>query len=67
MLSSLQEIEFIDKDKYLGHGGFAKVFRVRHKKDSQIYALKIINLNGLKRQELMALKNEIEIHQQISH
>ncbi len=48
MLSSLQEIEFIDKDKYLGHGGFAKVFRVRHKKDSQIYALKIINLNGLK-------------------
>lgn len=59
MLGSLEDIEFIDKEKYLGQGGFAKVHRVRHKKNNQIYALKIIELIGLKRAELMALKNEV--------
>lgn len=34
MLCSLEDIEFVDKEKYLGQGGFAKVHKVRHKKNN---------------------------------
>lgn len=67
MFSSLEDIEFLDKEKCLGQGGFAKVFRVQLKKTKEHFALKIIDLKGLNRLELLALKNEIGIHQQISH
>jgi hypothetical protein len=53
------DVEFLDKEKLLGYGGFANVTRVKLKTDNHIYAMKCIDLRKLKQEEIEAIKNEI--------
>lgn len=45
MFKSLDDIEILG-EKHLGEGAFSEVFRVRHRKDNKIYAMKIVCSQG---------------------
>ena len=55
---SLHEFDVQNK---LGEGAFSQVFRVRRKRDNQIYALKKIRFGNLKPKEQENAVNEIRI------
>ena len=40
MLNSLNDIEFLEKNKILGEGAYSEVIKVRSKNDQQLFALK---------------------------
>ena len=42
-MNSINDIEIINKDKFLGEGAFSEVIKVKSKRDSKIYALKKVN------------------------
>lgn len=44
---SLDDFEFLSKNKILGEGAFSEVLQVRHKLTNKKYAMKKINLNEL--------------------
>ena len=45
---SLYELMFdINTEDYIGSGGFGSVYRVKHRTDDQIYAVKKIKANGI--------------------
>jgi len=51
----------------LGEGSFAVVKKAIKKKTSQEFAVKMINKNQLSEDDSIALKNEVEILNQIDH
>ena len=53
--------------KLLGKGSFGSVYLVKRKKDSQIYAMKIINLLKSPKNEKDAALNEIRLLASLSH
>jgi NIMA (never in mitosis gene a)-related kinase len=61
---SLTEFEVLDK---LGKGAFASVYKVRRKKDSQIYAMKRVNFGTMKTKEKDNALNEVRILASVQH
>jgi hypothetical protein len=44
MLEKLDDVEVIDPTKILGEGSYSAVYKVRSKKDNNVYALKKVAL-----------------------
>jgi NIMA (never in mitosis gene a)-related kinase len=61
---SMQDFEII---KPLGKGAFASVFLVRRKEDNNIYALKRVTIDKLKKKEQDNSVNEVRILASINH
>ena len=54
--------------KLLGSGSYGQVYRATSKKDiTQRVAIKMINKNKLSPDELLSLRNEVAIMQQVDH
>lgn len=67
MFTNLQDLEFLDSDKILGEGAYSQVLRVRLKSNGQLYALKKIDLSNLSTDDCVHLRNEMNLHQNLSH
>lgn len=67
MLSSLDDVELVDRSKTIGTGAFSKVYKVIHRKNRRPYALKIIDMERLSLADCLSLRNEIELHEKLDH
>ena len=63
---SLKQIQVMDRSPQ-GEGAFSKVFKVRHREDQKIYALKQIDILQLSKADCDNLKLEIQLHKKLSH
>lgn len=63
----MSEYEYTQPVVQLGEGAFASVYKIRHKKDNKLFAMKVIDLNKLHKAELVNLKTEVEIQQKLNH
>jgi serine/threonine protein kinase len=55
-------------DKFEGVGGFGRVYKVRHKKSKNIYAIKVINKTKILENDLMEqVKLEVRIMYALDH
>ncbi len=62
---SLQEFKLLDK---IGRGRFGQVFKVVHKADDSVYAMKVMDKFELLHHNLLEqIKNEIEIQAKLKH
>jgi hypothetical protein len=59
--SSENPTKYYEIEKEIGSGGFAKVFKARHKENGNIFALKIMKPNNDKEREI--IRNELGIMQ----
>ena len=66
MITKLTDIELID-DAIVGTGAFSKVVRCRLKADNKIYALKIVDMAAIPKEDADNLNVELEIHKSIVH
>ena len=54
--------------KTLGDGGFGKVYKVRHKYNKQVYAIKIVPKSKIIKKNLVTqIRLEIEIQYKLNH
>ena len=66
-LADLKETYDIDQ-KVLGSGSYGKVFKACDKKDKSLQiAIKVINKTKLDEEDLISLKNEVRLMQQVDH
>ena len=64
-MDKLNEFEFL---QVLGQGAFSTVYHVRHKKNLDEYAMKVIQKSRIKtKKQQKSLKNEIEIQRSLQH
>ena len=63
---SLKQIEVLDKTP-MGEGAFSHVFKVRHRRDGKIYALKKIDILQLSKADCQNLKIEIKLHKKLEN
>lgn len=47
MYKLLDNFLFLDGEQFLGVGAFATVYRVQHKIDQKLYALKVVDLDKI--------------------
>jgi serine/threonine protein kinase len=61
------DFEALD-DKALGKGGFGHVWKVRHKDSGKIYAIKVINKDYIRKENMVdQINREIEIMYKVDH
>jgi serine/threonine protein kinase len=61
------DFEALD-DKALGKGGFGHVWKVRHKESGKIYAIKVINKDYIRKENMVEqINREIEIMYKVDH
>ena len=63
---NFQDLE-LDYNSPLGSGYIATVFPALHKTTGEKYAVKVVDMNKVNDLEIIALKREIEIHQNLDH
>ena len=63
---SIKSIDILD-DTPLGEGAFSFVYKVRHRENKQIYAMKKIDILNLSKADCENLKLEIQLHQDLLH
>ena len=61
---SLKSIDILDNTP-LGEGAFSFVYKVRHRHDGKIYAMKKIDILSLSKADCENLKLEIKLHQDL--
>lgn len=66
-INSLKDLDGYDSSQPMGSGGFARVYRVTHKKSGRACALKVIDMERLSMSDCESLKSEIEIHEKLDH
>jgi serine/threonine protein kinase len=65
--SNKDDFEALD-DKALGKGGFGHVWKVRHKVTGKIYAIKVINKDYIRKENMVdQINREIEILYKVDH
>lgn len=63
---SLEDIDFVDKDKNIGIGAFSQVQLIRHvKNDQKLFALK--KLFKKDKVEEIYIQREIDLHKDLEH
>jgi serine/threonine protein kinase len=68
MIDSLYiHIRSILKLLQLGAGAFSVVYEVTHKKSQHVYAVKVAHKEGLTEEDLVALKDEISVMNELKH
>ena len=66
-INSLKDLDGYDSSQPMGSGGFAKVYKVTHKKSGRACALKVIDMERLSMGDCESLRSEIEIHEKLNH
>ena len=67
MLDNLTNYTFLNKDQILGEGGFSKVYLANKNSTGKQYAIKIVDISKLSKDDLANLNREISIHKSITH
>lgn len=67
MLTKLNDLEILDRNKILGEGAYSEVIKVQNKKDNKLFALKQINIANLSKVACKNLRNEMKLHKTLNH
>ena len=67
VFTSLNDVEFVDKNDILGSGALSQVRKVRVKSNGKIYALKEMNLNTIHPNDLRNIEREVKTQKRLDH